>query len=95
MEQQKTEVSEIQEYFKKRAEIEKKYSKDLEGLSKSVYNKHREVLQNKDAASSTAILRELVKETKKTARNHAVVEEIFGTEIHGRCHKISSDIDRV
>jgi len=40
-------------------------------------------------------LRELVKETKKTARNHATVEEIFGTEMHGRCHKISSDIGRV
>eukprot|EP00090_Calanus_glacialis_P007630 TRINITY_DN16073_c0_g1_i10.p1 TRINITY_DN16073_c0_g1~~TRINITY_DN16073_c0_g1_i10.p1 ORF type:complete len:884 (-),score=266.77 TRINITY_DN16073_c0_g1_i10:79-2730(-) len=95
LEQQKGEISDIQDYFKKRADIERKYSKDLEGLSKSMYNKHREILKNEAAPSSTAILRELVKETKKTARNHAVVEEIFGTEMHGRCHKISSDIGRV
>ena len=79
LEQQKGEISDIQDYFKKRADIERKYSKDLEGLSKSMYNKHREILKNEDAPSSTAILRELVKETKKTARNHAVVEEILGT----------------
>ena len=44
---------------------------------------------------STAIMRELVKETKKTARNHSVVEEIFGAEMQGRFHKISGDIGRV
>ena len=95
LEQQKGEISDIQDYVKKRADIERKYSKDLDGLSKSMYNKHREILKNEDAPSSTAILRELVKETRKTARNHAVVEEIFGTEMHGRCHKISSDVGRV
>jgi hypothetical protein len=44
LEQQKGEISDIQDYVKKRADIERKYSKDLEGLSKSMYNKHREIL---------------------------------------------------
>ena len=60
-----------------------------------MYNKHRDFLKNEDAPSSTAVMRELVKETKKTARNHSVVEEIFGAEMQGRFHKISSDIGRV
>ena len=60
-----------------------------------MYNKHREVLKNDEAPSSVAILRELVKETRKTAKNHAVVEQVFGTEIHGQCQKIASDIGRV
>ena len=95
LEQQKTEISDIQDYFKKRADIEKKYSKDLEGLSKSIYNKHRDTLKNENAPSSTAVLRELVKETKKTAKNHSVVEEIFGAEMQGRFYKISGDIGRI
>ena len=95
LEQQKKEIYDIQDYFKRRAEIEKRYSKDLETLDKHMRNKHRDTLQNKDATSSVAILKELVKETRKTGRNHAILEEIFGTQIYGRCGTISSDISRV
>jgi len=97
LEHQKSEVADIQDYFKRRAEIEKKYSKELEALTKYMLNKHRETLRVKDAPapSSTAILKELVKETKKTGRNHAVLEDIFGTEISSRCNSISNDISRV
>ena len=95
MEEQRSELSDIQEFFKRRAEIEKKYSRDLEGLFRTAYNKHRDVLRGEDVPSSTAILRELVKETKYTARNHAVVEQIFGTVILGRCQNIGVDVGRV
>ena len=95
MEEQRSELSDIQEFFKRRAEIEKKYSRDLEGLFRTAYNKHKDVLRGEDVPSSTAILRELVKETKFTARNHAVVEQIFGTVILGRCQNIGVDVGRV
>jgi len=95
LEKQKEEVTDIQDFFKRRAEIEKKYSKELDSLSRTVYNKHRDVLKNEDAPSSVAILRELVNETRKTARNHAVVEQIYGNVMHGQCQRISGDITRV
>ena len=88
-------MTDIQDFFKRRAEIEKKFSKELDSLSRTVYNKHRDVLKNEDAPSSVAILRELVNETRKTARNHAVVEQIYGNVMHGQCQKISGDITRV
>jgi len=95
LEKQKEEVTDIQDFFKRRADIEKKYSKELDSLSKTMYNKHRDILKNEDAPSSVAILRELVNETRKTARNHAVVEHIFGNVMHGQCQRISGDITRV
>ena len=62
---------------------------------KTMYNKHRDILKNEDVPSSVAILRELVNETRKSARNHAVVEHIFGNVMHGQCQRISGDITRV
>jgi len=95
LEQQKQELSNIQDFFKKRAEIEKRYSKELDGLSKSLYNKHKDVLKDPSATSSSAILKELIKETQKTSKYHSAVEDVFGSEIYGSCQKLSADISRV
>ena len=51
--EEKTEISDNKDYFKKRAGIEKIYSKSLEGLSKSMYNKYKDALKNEDAPSLT------------------------------------------
>ena len=61
----------FQDVFKRRAEIETNYSRDLEKLSKLLTSRHKEQKLKREgwtALSSTAIWRQLVEETKKAGK---------------------------
>ena len=64
-------TSMFQDVFKRRAEIETNYSRDLEKLSKLLLSRHKEQKLKREgwtALSSTAIWRQLVEETKKAGK---------------------------
>ena len=64
-------TSMFQDVFKRRAEIETNYSRDLEKLSKLLSSRHKEQKPKREgwtALSSTAIWRQLVEETKKAGK---------------------------
>ena len=89
---------EIQDVFRRRAEIESNYSKDLEKLSKLLTSRHKEQKLKREgwtSLSSTGIWRQLVAETKKAGRDHAAIAEIYNNNITPRCSNIHDDITRM
>jgi len=91
-------LTEIQDVFRRRAEIELNYSKDLEKLSKLLTSRHKEQKLKRDGwstLSSTAIWKQLVAETKKAGKDHASLAEIYNNNITVRCSDIHEDITRM
>ena len=89
---------EIQDVFRRRAEIESTYSKDLEKLSKLLTSRHKEQKLKREgwtSLSSTAVWKQLVAETKKAGRDHAAIAEIYNNNITLRCSNIHDDITRM
>jgi len=98
LECQQGQLTEIQDVFRRRAEIEMNYSKDLDKLSKLLTSRHKEQKLKRDGwntLSSTGIWRQLVVETKKAGRDHAAIAEIYNNNITTRCTDIHEDITRM
>ena len=98
LECQQGQLTEIQDVFKRRAEIELNYSKDLDKLSKLLASRHKEQKFKRDGwstLSSTSIWKQLVAETKKAGKNHAAIAEIYNNNITTRCNDINEDITRM
>merc|ERR1719471_101500 len=98
LECQQSQLTEIQDVFRRRAEIELNYSKDLDKLSKLLASRHKEQKFKRDGwstLSSTSIWKQLVAETKKAGKNHAAIAEIYNNNITSRCSDIQDDINRM
>jgi SLIT-ROBO Rho GTPase activating protein len=98
LECQQGQLTEIQDVFRRRAEIELNYSKDLDKLSKLLTSRHKEQKLKRDGwttLSSTGIWRQLVVETKKAGKDHAAIAEIYTNNITARCSDIHEDITRM
>merc|ERR1719210_863662 len=67
--------------LKRRAEIEKKYSRDMESLSKTMRHKHKEMLGGGGSTRPTTVLRELIAETGELARLHTRLDETLTGEM--------------
>ena len=88
LKQQEQEVADLMDVLKKRAEIEKRYSRDMESLSKTLKNKHKDL---RGGTSVTNVLRELIVETGELARLHTRLDEMLAGEMAGICSNIISD----
>merc|ERR1719471_1335585 len=98
LECQQSQLTEIQDVFRRRAEIELNYSKDLDKLSKLLASRHKEQKFKRDGwstLSSTSIWKQLVAETKKAGKDHAAIAEIYNSNITSRCSDIQDDINRM
>ena len=98
LESQQGQLTEIQDIFRRRAEIELAYSRDLEKLAKLVTIRHKEQKQKRDgwaAFSSTAVWMQLVADIRKVGKDHAAVAEIYSNDIPSRCITISEDMGRI
>merc|ERR1719410_2116679 len=79
--------------LRKRAEIEKRYSKELEALSKQMRGKHKDLLSSPSSGSSVShILRQFILETGDLARDHGAMDEVLSTEMTGICQNILTDV---
>ena len=90
LKQQEQEVADIMDLLKKRAEIEKKYSRDMEALARSMKHKHKDLLGGA-GTSVTSVLRQLILETGEVARLHSGLDDVMGGELTGICSNIISD----
>lgn len=54
---QEKEVEDVMDIVKKRAEIEKRYGKELEGLARQMRHKHKEMMANPSGGSSVSQLK--------------------------------------
>ena len=88
----------MQDIFRRRAEIELAYSRDLEKLAKLVTLRHKEQKQKREgwsAFSSTDVWLQMVANTRKVGKDHAALAEILATDIPSRCTSISEDLGRI
>eukprot|EP00096_Caligus_rogercresseyi_P000876 TRINITY_DN1143_c0_g1_i7.p1 TRINITY_DN1143_c0_g1~~TRINITY_DN1143_c0_g1_i7.p1 ORF type:complete len:1149 (+),score=380.76 TRINITY_DN1143_c0_g1_i7:406-3852(+) len=98
LEIQQSIVSEIQDIFRRRAEIESNYSRDLDKLAKSITNRHKEYKQKRDTwslFSSTQLWEVLIQQTKRNSKDHASLSEIYANQVVLRCQEINEDLSRI
>ncbi|XP_040563935.1 SLIT-ROBO Rho GTPase-activating protein 1 isoform X2 [Lepeophtheirus salmonis] len=98
LEIQQSIVSEVQDIFRRRAEIESNYSRDLDKLAKSITNRHKEYKQKRDTwqlFSSTQLWEVLIQQTKRNSKDHASLSEIYANHVATRCQEINEDLQRI
>lgn len=91
-------VSEIQDYFRRRAEVELEYSRSLEKLAKGLLMRHKAEKQKREQwhlFSSYACWQQLVATTRRQSRDHAVISEIYANTIINRMTCIMDDVQRI
>ncbi|XP_076304091.1 SLIT-ROBO Rho GTPase-activating protein 1-like [Tachypleus tridentatus] len=98
MENQIAIVTEIQDFFRRRAEVEMEYSRSLEKLSKSLMLRHKAEKQKREQwhlFSSNGCWEQLVASTRQQSRDHAILSELLTTNITSRCTQIVEDVQRM
>ena len=98
LESQQSQLLDMQDIFRRRAEIELAYSRDLEKLAKVVSMRHKEQKQKREgwsSLSSTDVWVQMVANTRKVGKDHAALAEIFANDIPSRCTSISDDLGRI
>ncbi|XP_065218066.1 SLIT-ROBO Rho GTPase-activating protein 1-like isoform X2 [Planococcus citri] len=98
METQVTIVSELQDFFRRRAEVELDYSKNLDKLSKTLQLRHKEQKQKRESwplFSSYSCWQQLVSQTKTLSKDHAALSEVYSTHLVSRLQQVVEDVQRI
>ncbi|XP_023705851.2 SLIT-ROBO Rho GTPase-activating protein 1 isoform X2 [Cryptotermes secundus] len=98
MESQVAVVAELQDYFRRRAEVELDYSKNLDKLVKSIQLRHKEQKQKREQwplFSSYSCWQQLVTQTKNLSKDHAALSEVYSTHIVSRLAEVMEDVQRI
>uniref|UniRef100_A0A8D8VAM9 SLIT-ROBO Rho GTPase-activating protein 1 n=1 Tax=Cacopsylla melanoneura TaxID=428564 RepID=A0A8D8VAM9_9HEMI len=98
MDTQTAVIGELQDYFRKRAEVELDYSKSLDKLAKSLQLRHKEQKQKREQwslVSSFSCWQHLVAQTKSMSRDHALLSEIYSSHVINRFSQIIEDVQRI
>ncbi|XP_043254153.1 SLIT-ROBO Rho GTPase-activating protein 1-like isoform X2 [Colletes gigas] len=98
MEAQVALVAELQDFFRKRAELELDYSKSLDKMARSIQLRHKEQKQKREhwpLFSSYACWQQLINETKSLSRDHAALSEVYSTHLVGRLNQVMEDVQRI
>ncbi|KAL3852225.1 hypothetical protein ACJMK2_015896 [Sinanodonta woodiana] len=91
-------VSELQEFFRRKAEIEQEYSRNLERLVKNTWTKHKQERQkreNWDKFSTFYCLTQLLEVTKKQSHDHLIMGEICRLHVVNRLTEIMDNATRI
>ncbi|XP_015584852.1 SLIT-ROBO Rho GTPase-activating protein 1 isoform X3 [Cephus cinctus] len=98
MEAQVALVAELQDFFRRRAELELDYSKNLDKMARSIQLRHKEQKQKREQwplFSSYACWQQLVNETKSLSRDHAALSDVYSTHLVGRLNQVMEDVQRI
>uniref|UniRef100_A0A182K696 SLIT-ROBO Rho GTPase-activating protein 1 n=1 Tax=Anopheles christyi TaxID=43041 RepID=A0A182K696_9DIPT len=98
MEAQIALVQELQDFFRRRGEVELDYSKSLDKLAKSLQLRHKEQRQKREhwpMFSSYSCWQQLVNQTKSLSRDHAAMSEIYSTHLVARLQTVWDDVQRI
>ena len=98
LETQQNIVSEIQDVFRRRAEIESNYSKELNKLANHIASRNKEQKQKREAwhlHSSHQILEQVLAQTRRASRDHGAVADIYSSHVIQRCTQINEDLQRI
>ncbi|GBL83980.1 SLIT-ROBO Rho GTPase-activating protein 1 [Araneus ventricosus] len=91
-------VAEIQDYFRRRAEVELEYSKNLEKLAKGLLLRHKAEKQKREQwhlFSSYNCWQHLINTTRRQSRDHAAISEIYANHLITRMTCIIEDVQRI
>ncbi|XP_050441195.1 SLIT-ROBO Rho GTPase-activating protein 1-like isoform X2 [Adelges cooleyi] len=91
-------VSELQDYFRRRAEVEMDYSKSLDKLAKSLQLRHKEQKQKREQWSlftSYSCWQQLVLQTKNLSKDHGALSELYSTHLVSRLSQVTEDVQRI
>ncbi|XP_069700289.1 SLIT-ROBO Rho GTPase-activating protein 1-like isoform X2 [Periplaneta americana] len=98
MESQVALVGELQDYFRRRAEVELDYSKNLDKLAKSLQLRHKEQKQKREQwplFSSYSCWQQLVAQTRNLSKDHAALSEVYSTHLVSRLAQVMEDVQRI
>ncbi|KAL5286146.1 SRGAP1 family protein [Megaselia abdita] len=91
-------VQELQDFFRRRGELELDYCKSLDKLAKSLQIRHKEQKQKREQwplFSSYTCWEQLIKQTKSLSKDHATMSEIYSTHIVLRLQNVIDDVQRI
>ena len=92
LKQQEQEVGDLLDFLRRRGEVERRYSKELESLTRTMKNKHKDLLAGTGTSpSANNLLKQLVLETGDLAKVHAGLDEVMSGELTGICNNVLSD----
>ncbi|XP_058831881.1 SLIT-ROBO Rho GTPase-activating protein 1-like isoform X2 [Topomyia yanbarensis] len=98
MESQISLIQELQDFFRRRGEVELDYSKSLDKLAKSLQLRHKEQRQKREQwpmFSSYSCWQQLVNQTKSLSRDHAALSEIYSVHLVARLQSVWDDVQRI
>ncbi|XP_044764858.1 SLIT-ROBO Rho GTPase-activating protein 1-like isoform X3 [Coccinella septempunctata] len=98
MEAQVALVTELQDFFRRRGELELDYSKNLDKLVKSIQLRHREQKQKREQwplFSSYTCWQQLVDQTKNLSKDHVALSEVYSTHLVARLSQVMDDVQRI
>ncbi|KAL9702695.1 hypothetical protein quinque_006213 [Culex quinquefasciatus] len=91
-------IQELQDFFRRRGEVELDYSKSLDKLAKSLQLRHKEQRQKREQwplFSSYSCWQQLVNQTKSLSRDHAALSEIYSVHLVARLQSVWDDVQRI
>ncbi|XP_043221139.1 SLIT-ROBO Rho GTPase-activating protein 3-like isoform X2 [Amphibalanus amphitrite] len=91
-------VAELQEYFRRRAEVELEYSRSLDKLNKSLSQRHKDLKQKREQMhlfSSYSCWQLLMNQTRQESRERAALSDVYANVITNKLSRISDDLQRI
>ncbi|GLV43182.1 Rho GTPase activating protein at 92B [Carabus blaptoides fortunei] len=98
MEAQVALITELQDFFRRRGELELDYSKNLDKLAKSLQLRHKEQKQKREQwplFSSYACWQQLISQTRNLSRDHVALSEVYSTHLVSRLSQVMEDVQRI
>ncbi|CAF1471164.1 unnamed protein product, partial [Rotaria sordida] len=91
-------LSEIQEYFRRRADVEFDYAKNLDNLHKQINQKHRAQKARRETwffQSIYNLWETMVQDTRSHVKYHTIMSDICGKYMHDKFNEIADDTRRM
>ncbi|XP_060578641.1 SLIT-ROBO Rho GTPase-activating protein 1-like [Ruditapes philippinarum] len=98
LESQMAMVQEVQEFYRRKADLEAEYSRNLEKLVKSTWAKHKQEKQKRehwDKFSTFNCWSQLLEITRKQSHDHGILAEICGSHVFNRLSEIQENSQRI
>ena len=91
-------LSELQDYFRRRSELEMDYSRSLEKLHRNTINKHKSEKQKRESWPAYALFhcwQNLLTSTLQRSQDHGVLAEVYGNQISARFSVVAEDLQTI
>ncbi|XP_036333345.1 SLIT-ROBO Rho GTPase-activating protein 1-like [Rhagoletis pomonella] len=88
-------IQEIQDFFRRRGELELDYSKSLEKFARGLLLKQKQKRDHWPIFSTFACWQHLLKETQSLSKDHAILADLYSTSIVASLQTTIEDVQRI